>query len=147
MIYYTHIEYGCIRQPSSCPRDPFDHTTCDFYADMTYALWDGLLGPTLELLKILLGLRLQHDDSLRLHGETVVHPINYTAEWSCRTIVSVSREITASWSDGVGRVEVDGVNAGIFHNCSVSSDLEYVVGGGVDLVHMISKTLCNFDMD
>ena len=136
---YCEVAYGCTRQPSSCPKDQFGKTACDFYADMTFGLRDGLLGPTLELLKGFLGLQVHPDGTLRLHGETVVNPINCTTELPCRPTVSVSRKIAASWPKGVARVEMGGVNVGVWHNCSVAANIEYKVGGGVDLVYVISR--------
>ena len=52
--------------------DKFGKNACDYYGDVTWGLRDGQLGPTLELLKALLGFKSSPDGTLRLHGNVAI---------------------------------------------------------------------------
>ena len=135
---YCEVAYGCMREPSSCPTDCFGKTACDYYGDMTWGLRDGQLGPVLELLKGLLGLRLHPNGTMHLYHKAV-DPSSCTRDKPCRVVqLSVPQKVAASWPADILQVELGGINVGAQQNCSIVATVNYTSAARVALTYTIS---------
>jgi hypothetical protein len=117
---FCQVAYG----PSGAIPDCFGKTACDFYGDMTWGLRDGQLGPMLELLKAMLGLRVLPDGTMHLHGSNrvaanAVHPVQCT-EQACRRTVSLPAAIATTFPAGLRLVELGGFSVDTHRNVSIS---------------------------
>lgn len=111
---YCRVAYGAQGSNMDC----FGKTPCDFFADMTWGLRDGQLGPMLQLPKALLGLTVIADGSLRLYNETV-HPDSCITA-ACRLQLTLPSMTASTWPAGVSRIELGGINVGTHRNVSVA---------------------------
>lgn len=107
--------------------DKFGKNACDYYGDMTWGLRDGQLGPTLELLKALLGFKSSPDGTLRLHGNVTITSAELekcSARSPCEVRVVLASDITMTWPAGVARVVLGGLNIGVHRNCSIDGTIQ-----------------------
>jgi hypothetical protein len=133
---YCEVAYGCTRALASCAKDCFGKSACDYYGDMTWGLRDGQLGPILELLKGLLGLRLHPDGTMHLYHKTV-DPSSCTAATPCWVQLAVPQETAATWPADIAAISLGGINVGKHHNCSIDAAVNYTSAKGVALAYTI----------
>eukprot|EP00935_MAST-01C_sp_MAST-1C-sp1_P001214 g1214.t1 len=117
---YCKVAYGA----SCCTLDSFNKTPCDFFGDMTWGLRDGQLGPTLQLLKTLLGLDLGTDGSMQLYGEAV-DVASCTATAPCSVKLSLPLDIASTWPTDLAKIELGGINVGLQRNVSIECTIAY----------------------
>jgi hypothetical protein len=77
----------------------------------------------LELLKGLLGLAVGASGSMRLHDEVVDLASCVTS--TCTVNVSLPLAIASTWPSGLSRIELGGINAGIYRNVSIDCVVQY----------------------
>ena len=106
--------------------DKFGKNACDYYGDMTWGLRDGQLGPTLELLKALLGFKSSADGTLRLHGVTISSGEleKCSARSPCEARADLAAGVAMTWPAGLARVVLGGVNIGVHRNCSIDARVQ-----------------------
>jgi hypothetical protein len=120
---YCEVAYGCTRNPSACMKDCFGKTACDYYGDMTWGLRDGQLGPILELLKALLGLRVAPNGTMHLYHQAV--HIKKCSASPCTLHITIPKELRARWPADILRIDLGGLNVGRHLNVSVSAAVTY----------------------
>jgi hypothetical protein len=94
---------------------------------MTWGLRDGQLGPTLELLKALLGFKSSADGTLRLHGNITISGGELekcSARSPCEARADLAAGVAMTWPAGVARVVLGGLNIGVHRNCSIDASIQ-----------------------
>ena len=107
--------------------DKFGKNACDYYGDMTWGLRDGQSGPTLELLKALLGFKSSADGTLRLHGNVTITSGELekcSARSPCEARADLAAGVAMTWPAGVARVVLGGLNIGVHRNCSIDGRIQ-----------------------
>ena len=117
---YCVVAYG----PGGKAVDRYGKNACDYYGDMTWGLRDGQLGPTLELLKGLLGFRALANGTMALHGAVSFSSEELGGCAPCKVTAQLPSEIAETWPRGLGKVELGGINVGTYPNCSIYATVQ-----------------------
>ena len=141
---YCEAAYGCTRTPAGegCTEDLdcFGKTACDYFGDMTWGLRDGQLGPILELLKGLLGLRLHPNGTMHrsiprnggpvnLHGSCAMSGAALGAEGDCCGLAGGHSSGRAWWDQcwGTAKLLIGG-DSGLHGGCRCRAGVYHSVG-------------------